>query len=313
MTDATINIAVYDPNANTRRRWIEELTKHLPANTHFSEQADADTDYAVVWLPPDDFFDNAVNLKACLSMGAGVDRLMTHPRLPETMPVYRLQDAGMGIQMARYCRHEVEHYRLYHYRYEQQQRNRQWDKHTPLAPADMPVGLLGFGVLGQQVADALLHEGHPVSAFRRSPGVAQGNVKIYGGADQWSDFLAASQVLVVIAPLTDDTRGIINATALAALPEGAWLVNVGRGGLIDNDALLDALASGHLSGATLDVFDTEPLPSNSPLWQAPGIRITPHISAITLVPESATQVASTIRALESGRKPGGLVDRGRGY
>ena len=121
------------------------------------------------------------------------------------------------------------------------------------------------------------------------------------------------EVLILLAPLTPQTRHLIDAHALAALPPGGWLINVARGALIDEAALLAALASGHLAGAALDVFQTEPLPATHPFWQHPKIRLTPHVSAQTLIDPSARQVADKILRLQQGHCVSGIVDRNRGY
>ena len=312
MTDTRAHIAVYCPDRAERDEWVNALRAELP-DFAVDDQIRADSRYAVVWSPEADFFGQATGLAACFTMGAGVDSLLRQPTLPSTLPIYRLQDAGMGIQMARYCRHEVEHFRLMHYRYERQQSVREWIRHDPKAPEQIAVGLLGFGVLGRQVAQALLAEGHPVHAFRRSGGGEQDGVRIVSGDKALPQFLQQSQVLIVIAPLTAQTRGIINRDTLQWLPDGAYLINVGRGPLVDEGDLVDALARGKLAGATLDVFATEPLPANSSLWSAPNLRITPHVSALTLVPESARQIADKIAVLQSGGQPGGLVQRANGY
>ncbi len=163
------------------------------------------------------------------------------------------------------------------------------------------------------MAAALRDEGYPVSAFRRGEGPAVDGVRVFHGPDQWSQFLAGIRVLILLAPLTEQTRGIIYDAALSSLGPGGWLVNVGRGGLIDEPAVLRALEDGRLEGASLDVFATEPLPAGHPFWLHPRVRITPHVAAVTRVGPSAQQIARRILALRSGADAGRAVDRSLGY
>jgi len=138
-------------------------------------------------------------------------------------------------------------------------------------------------------------------------------VKCFSGADGFKDFLAASRVLVCLLPLTPDTRDIMNRDSLSRLQRGGYVINVARGAhLVEND-LLALLDSGHLTGATLDVFRTEPLPVEHGFWKHPKITITPHTSARTLRSESIVQIAEKLAALQRGARVAGIVDRGQGY
>ncbi|MBP6817330.1 MAG: glyoxylate/hydroxypyruvate reductase A, partial [Burkholderiaceae bacterium] len=154
--------------------------------------------------------------------------------------------------------------------------------------------------------------GFAVSGFARSPHRIDG-VNCLHGALQWPVFLAGCDVLILMAPLTAQTRGLIDERALAALPAGAWLINVARGALVDEAALLAALDSGPIAGATLDVFQHEPLPAGHAFWQHPKIRLTPHVAAQTLIAPSARQVADKILRLQQGESVSGIVNRQRGY
>jgi len=133
------------------------------------------------------------------------------------------------------------------------------------------------------------------------------------GADQWLRFLGLTQVLILLAPRTPETENLMDARALAALPRGAWLINVARGALVVDADLVSALDSGHLSGAILDVFREEPMPVDHAFWHHPRVQITPHVSAPTQVEVSAAQVAANIGRLMRGEPLRGLVDRQRGY
>jgi len=310
----TTHVTVYYAKEDHRQALIASLQKYLPDTYQVDDKADADSRYLVAWGPPKTLFEQAPNLKAAFSLGAGVDHLLKADGLPADLDIYRIEDAGMGIQMAQYCRHEVEHFRLLNWRYQLQQQTKEWVEHTARQPEEITVGILGFGVLGQQVAQMLVGDGYQVVAYRRSgDNETVKRTRVFAGQDQFNAFLNASEVLVLLAPATPDTHHIINKNSLAQLPKGGWLINVGRGELINDDDLLAALRSEHLAGATLDVFQTEPLPADHPFWTHSTLRITPHISAVTRTDPSMQQIVKNILALESGEKPTGRVERDRGY
>jgi glyoxylate/hydroxypyruvate reductase len=310
---ADLSVAVVVDDARERERWVRELGPLLPGARVFGWNGGAATArYAVGWNPPVDFFAGCTGLEAFFNGGAGVDRLLGRAEIPEALPLVRLEDAGMARQMAEYCCHEV--FRVYRRwdEYEAQQRACVWRELEPVPADEFAVGVLGLGALGSHVARTLAGFGYRVLGHARSPRAIEG-VECFAGDVALPAFLANCSVLILMAPLTDETRDLIDARALAALPPGAWLVNVARGGLVDEEALLAALDSGRLAGATLDVFRIEPLPDDHPFWRHPRVRVTPHASAVTLVPESARQIAGKILSLERGEAVSGVVDRARGY
>ncbi len=310
-----MRIVVAHRNAATRERWCAAITAQLPGATAFGWQ-DGDpagqADYAIGWRPGAALFAAVRGIKAFFSTGAGVDHVLGEPGYPADLPLIRLEDAGMARQMAEYCSYEV--IRIYHQRerYEQQQRDHAWHELEPPPRAEFGVGVMGLGVLGAAVAGTLSGFGYPVRGYSLSPREIVG-VTCFSGAAALPRFLAGCRVLILMLPLTPATTGLVDRDFLAQLPAGAHLVNVARGGLVVEDDLLAALASGRLAGAALDVFGTEPLPAGHRFWDHPRVRITPHIAAITLVTESARQVAAKIRQLERGEPVSGLVDRSRGY
>ena len=271
----------------------------------------APADYAVVWAPPQAFFDEQPGLKAVFNLGAGVDALLKLRMPPQTL-VVRLDDAGMAVQMAEYvCHAVVRHFRALD-AYEADTRAGRWTQRPTRARADFPVGILGAGVLGQRVAQALSCFDFPVNVWSRQPKALDG-VRCFAGAAQLDDFLAASKGLVCLLPLTVDTQNILNRQTLSRLQRGGYVINVARGAhLVDAD-LLALLDSGHLAGATLDVFRNEPLPAAHPFWTHPKITITPHTSARTLREESLAQIAGKLQALLRGEPVAGVVERERGY
>ena len=268
-------------------------------------------DYAVVWAPPQQFMDEQPALKALFNIGAGVDALLKL-RLPPQALVVRLDDAGMAVQMAEYVCHAV----IRHFReldgYEADTAAGRWGYRKPRLRSDYPIGVMGLGVLGERVAKALAQFDFPINGWSRSPKAIEG-VRAFAGADQFNDFLAASRVLVNLLPLTPDTTDVINKDTLARLQPGAYVINVARGAHLVDEDLLAAIDSGHVAGATLDVFRTEPLPAGHPFWTHPRITVTPHTSARTLRDESIAQIARKMAALERGEAVAGIVNPARGY
>ena len=269
-------------------------------------------EYALVWNPPAEIFTVVRPVKAIFNLGAGVDRLLTLPTLPAQVPVIRLEDAGMAEQMVDYVTLAV----LGAYResdvYAQQQRAAEWRPRPRIDKSTFGVGILGFGVLGRAVAKALASFGFPILAWSRS-GKEAPEVTSFAGRAELPGFLARSRVLACLLPSTPETVGLLDRHTLELLPRGAHLVNVARGSILVEEDLLLLLDRGHLGGATLDVFRTEPLPFDHPFWHHPRITVTPHISAVTLVKDSIAQIVTKIRGLERGEAVTGIVDRARGY
>lgn len=292
--------------------WLQGLRAALPDAevTLWTAGAPA-ADYAVVWAPPQQFFDEQPHLKAVFNIGAGVDALLKL-KLPPHAQIVRLDDAGMSVQMAEYvCHAVIRHFREFD-AYEADTRQGKWSFRKPRARADFPVGVMGLGVLGERVARALLTFEFPVNGWSRSPKAVEG-VQCFSGIQGFKDFLAASRVLVCLLPLTPDTRDIMNRTTLSQLQAGGYIINVARGAHLVDDDLLALLDNGHLAGATLDVFRTEPLPPGHPFWTHPSITVTPHTSARTLRSESIAQIAGKLIALQRGQAVAGIVDSARGY
>lgn len=318
-------VVVAHPEAAVAAQWVDALRRYLPGREVFADvDVDTDTDtgaaFAVAWRLPAGFFERHAGLEALFCTGAGVDGLLRDPRLPGSLPVIRLEDAGMAALMAEYCCHEVLRLRGRFADYERQQRERVWRELPVRDWSATRIGVLGCGVLGQAVALALRSLGYPVGVHRREGRLPErlvaAGIDGFSGTDDGGGlaaFLARTDVLILLAPLTPQTESLIDAQRLAQLPSGAWLINVARGALVDEQALLASLDAGHLAGATLDVVRQEPLPTDHPFWMHPRIRLTPHVSAPTIVDLSARQVADKILALDKGDPVTGLVDRSRGY
>jgi glyoxylate/hydroxypyruvate reductase A len=292
--------------------WLAGLRSALPgADVEVWQSGAAQADHAVVWAPPQQFFDEQNQLKGIFNIGAGVDALLKL-QLPPRATVVRLDDAGMSVQMAEYvCHAVIRHFREFD-GYEADIRAGKWSYRKPLERKDFPVGVMGLGVLGARVAQSVAQFDFPVMGWSRSAKTLAG-VRCFAGAAQFDDFLAATRILVNLLPLTPETRDIMRLQTLSQLQSGGYVINVARGAQLVDEDLLALLASGHLAGATLDVFRTEPLPGEHPFWHNPKITITPHTSARTLRDQSIAQIAGKIRALEAGESIVAIVDPVRGY
>jgi glyoxylate/hydroxypyruvate reductase A len=292
--------------------WVEALRAVLPhARIDEWQPGAPPADHAVVWSPPQQFFDEQPRLKGVFNMGAGVDALL-QLKLPPQALVVRIDDGGMAVQMAEFvCHALVRHFRELD-AYENDIRQGKWSYRKPRSRADFTVGIMGLGVLGQRVARAVQHFEFPVLGWSRTAKELPG-ARCFAGTDQFDEFLAATRVLVCLLPLTPGTEGLMNAKTLSRLQPGGYVINVARGGHLVEDDLLASIDSGHLAGATMDVFRTEPLPAAHPFWNHPKITITPHTSARTLREETVDQIARKLAAHERGEPIAGVVDRERGY
>ena len=292
--------------------WVQGLQSALPqARVSVWQPGASQADLAVVWAPPQQFIDEQPGLQALFNTGAGVDALL-RLQLPPGLKVVRLDDAGMSVQMAEYvCHAVIRHFREFD-GYDADTQAGTWSFRKPRDRADFPVGVMGLGVLGERVARALRVFEFTVNGYSRSPRQIEG-VRCFAGGQQLSAFLQSSRILVNLMPLTPETENILNRQTLSQLQPGAYLINVARGRHLVDEDLLALLDSGHLSGAMLDVFRTEPLPAEHPFWQHPKITVTPHTSARTLRDESIAQIAGKIQALQQGQAIRGVVDPVRGY
>jgi glyoxylate/hydroxypyruvate reductase A len=307
-------VFVYKADPQRGRQWAEIFRREAPEIEFrlWPEIADgADVRYLAAWEPPADLATRFPKLQLLLSTGAGVDQF-DFAVLPPGLPVVRMVEPGIVHGMVEYVTHAVLdlHRDMPAYRRAQQQR--QWQV-IPVRPAsERRVGVLGLGSLGQAVLDKLVLFGFDCAGWSRSIHDVAG-VRCHAGADELDGFLARSDILVCLLPLTDETRGFLNAALFAKCPQGASLVHVGRGPQLVAHDLLQALGVGHLAEAVLDVTDPEPLPPDNALWAHPRVRITPHIASMTQ-PETAARVAiANLRRFERGEPLVGLVDRGRGY
>lgn len=253
-----------------------------------------------------------VNLRAVLSLWAGVEGIVTNPTL--TQPLARMVDPGLTEGMRDYVTgHVLRHHLGIPALAAGQDGIWRNDSAVPPLARERPVGILGKGALGMACARALAGLGFPVAAWGRRPSPSAEGIEALAGPEGFAKLLSRSEILVGLLPSTPETRNLLDATAFARMPRGAAIINAGRGDLIDDDALLAALDSGQVGGATLDVFRTEPLPADHPYWRHPRILVTPHVAAETRPATASEVIAENIRRAEAGQPLLYLVDRPAGY
>ncbi len=267
--------------------------------------------YALVWKPPAGFFAPYANLGMVINLGAGVDSLVQRNDLPN-VPITRLSDPNMSRMMAGFVLFAVLRYARDIPVFEQAQRDGVWKYVHPRDPKDVRVTVLGLGELGSTAARELARQGFDVTGWARSPKQIDG-VTCLSGAETFDDALKAAEILVVMLPSTPQTRKLLGEDQLSLLPAGAKFINVSRGDVVDQPALVAALTSGRISEATLDVFEVEPLPPGDPLWTLPNVLITPHLASIALPASASIQIAENIRRLRKGLDPLAKIDLAKGY
>ncbi len=300
--------------------WIERFRRFLPEHEVVSARQAFDPDavrYVACWKHAPGSLARLASVRALFSLGAGVDHLVSDPALPDA-PIVRVVDPDLTHRMTEWVCWQCLDWLRQGPRYRRQQMARQWidDRDQPSA-ADLRVGVMGLGVLGMDAVGALQRLRFDVAGWSRLPKRVDG-LPTFHGKDGLGAFLARTDILVVLLPLTPETRGILSGSLFAGLARdgrlgGPVLVNAGRGGLQVEADILAALDAGILKGASLDVFETEPLPESSPLWSHPAVTVTPHNSAMSHPDSIARAVARQIRDLDAGRPLSNVVDRARGY
>ena len=224
----------------------------------------------------------------------------------------KLRNRQLGQGMTEYILYNVIHYHRKMGDYAAQQAAGTWKALRQVDPRNRRIGIMGLGELGRDAAEKMLPLEFDIKSWSRTPKDMAG-VTSYHGNEGFNTFLARTDILICLLPLTNATRGIINAETLAKLPEGAVVINCARGGHVVDDDLLAALDSSHIAGACLDVFSEEPLPADHPYWTHPKVRMTPHTASLTDAHSAAAYVAENIRRVERGESPLNIVDLEAGY
>ncbi|MBS0518752.1 MAG: glyoxylate/hydroxypyruvate reductase A [Proteobacteria bacterium] len=267
---------------------------------------------ALAWKPQPGLLATFKNLKMIVSLGMGVDHLLSDDKLPQGVPITRIMDDGLVGQMSEYAIF----WALRHHRdidkYEASQRVKAWKPEEFVDTIHRRIGVMGLGTIGQDTAKKFAMLGFPTAGWSRTAKTIEG-IETFHGPDGLHSFLARTDILIDVLPLTRDTRGLLDAKAFAALPKGAYFINMARGGHVVDADLLAALDSGHVSGAALDVFNTEPLPADHPYWTHAKVHVTPHIAGATNPRTASPGVIENIKRLRTGQPLINRVDPKTGY
>jgi glyoxylate/hydroxypyruvate reductase A len=283
--------------------WIEEFKRHAPdleVRSWANRGDTADIDVVLGWRHPKGEPKHYPNLKLISALGAGYEHILGDAERPKGVPVVRLIDFKLTQAMTEYVLLHVLRYHRQLPQFEQFQREGRWVKLPPPDTDARRIGILGLGALGIDAAQRLMALGFPVAGWSRTPKCVD-NVEVFHGAAQLDAFAARTDMLVCLLPLNAETRGIIGAKLLAKLPRGAYVINPARGGHVVDADLIAALDSGHIAGATLDVFHTEPLPADHPFWKHPKVTVTPHIASTTNPRSAVPQIVDNIRRVRVGK------------
>ncbi|SLN21608.1 Glyoxylate/hydroxypyruvate reductase A [Roseovarius albus] len=269
--------------------------------------------HALAFSPADQDFAPYGNLELVSSGGAGVDAILSNPSLPADVAVSRIIVPEQAQSMASFAVWHIVNWQRQMQSYPAQQREANWNIINRTPPSNFPVGILGFGKIGSQLAAPLRLLGYPVTVLATSEREIEDGTVVVTGDEGLGEIIQNSRAIVNLLPLTEQTEGILNADTFAQMRDDAIVINLGRGGHLIEDDLLDALEKGRPAAAALDTFATEPLPTDHPFWKHDKVFVTPHVAGDADADDVAVFIAEGIRQFEAGKNPAGLVDRATGY
>ena len=292
---------------------LQEAMPEIDVRVYPDEGDVNDIEYAVVWKHPRGILTRYPNLKAILSLGAGVDHVISDPELPDELPIVRLVDKKLTHEMILHSLHWVLHFHSDQYLYRIQQQSREWIQQSSVQSEDRTIGIMGLGNIGKAIGDSLINLDIKDIGWGASPKSSLGAIEYYYGQEQLSGFLSQTDILINVLPLTENTKDILTKTELSYLPKGSFIINIGRGGIINENDLLSILDTRHIAAAALDVFAEEPLPENNSLWDHPSVYVTPHIAGQSNPSSAAKTIAENIRLIEMGESPYPIYSLNSGY
>ncbi|MDC1171599.1 glyoxylate/hydroxypyruvate reductase A [Alphaproteobacteria bacterium] len=295
--------------------WEAGLSEFIP-NLDFRVWPDIgdplEIEFALIWALPPGSLKPMRNLRCICSLGQGVDHIFEDPEIPKNAKIMRLVDPWMAQAMSEWILLNILRFHRQGIEYEAFEKERKWHVLPPPQTSDCKVGILGLGELGSDAAKKISGLGFDVAGWSRNPKDIE-NIKSFSGDDQLECFLNRTDILCCLLPLTAETIGILNSQTLYQLIRGAYVINAGRGPHIVDEDLLEAIGSGQVAGAALDVFHEEPLPEHHPYWDHPKVRVWPHVSAQSNAGSAASQVADAINKVFNGLDPNNLINRTHQY
>lgn len=302
-----VSPAAYVESFNRYSHAFSVVTADMP---HDPEQIT----FALLWHPDDDFFERYPNVKLVASIAAGVDNILSCPSLPANVIVCRNRDPEQASIMSTFAIwHIIGHQRRFD-RYREQKNQHLWKRHPMRAPTDINVGVLGLGFMGEKIAHDCHALGFNVAGWRKSlKKLHNPEIPVFSGNGQLDDFLRRTEVLICVLPLTAETRGILNRKTFSKLNRGGYLIHIGRGDHLLVEDLFAALEEGQLRGAALDVFSTEPLPADNPIWDHPNIFVTPHDASDVRPSAAVDNLVEEVKRLARGATPANQVLKEIGY
>ena len=295
--------------------WVKALKNELP-NLEIEVWPNVknpdEVEFALLWGDWSADLTKFSNLQAFLSLGAGVDHILALHHRPAHIPVVRLGDDFLQTGMIEYVIFNVLRFHRNFQTYEKQQSEKHWIEQPQVSPSKRSVGLMGLGSLGTACAKALVNLGFDVSGWSRRDKKID-KVKVFSGEHGLNQFLSQSEIIICLLPLTSKTKKILNEENLKKLPPGSFVINAARGGHVVENDLLKLLNNGHIGGAALDVFETEPLPKENLLWTHPKVTVTPHVAALVNLESAAKAISETIYCSRNGLPLQNVVDLIEGY
>ncbi len=310
-------IAFHDNSGPSSRRewWAKAISDKLGACqlVALDSQAALAAEYALVWKPPHGRLKQLSQLKLIVSLGQGVDHLLSDPELPKTVPIIRLVDSNMSHALSHWVILSLLDFLRDGPAYRDAAQRREFAPLPQRETENMPVAIYGMGAIGRVIAERLNGLGFDVHGWSRGERDFGPAIYAHHGKAGFEHVLANCAVHICVLPLTPETQNLFDREAFAQMPEGAYFINGGRGRQVVEDDLLAAIQVGHLAGASLDVFVTEPLPASHPFWDEPRVSIWPHVAAQTNPRTSAEQVARAIKNVRGGHALANQIDLHRGY
>ncbi len=281
--------------------WVNAIKEEQPnvkLYVYPEEHDPQEITYAVTWKHPKGIFNKYANLEVIASIGAGVDHIICDPEIPKNALITRIIDEQLTTDMSTFVLalvlDKIRNISLHH-------SEKTWDPKAYNTVNEENIGIMGLGVLGKATALNLSKNGFNVSGWSKTHKQIEG-VSTYHGDRGLRDFLKNTSILICLLPLTSETECILNKELFEQLPKGAYIINVARGEHLKEYDLLEMLDKNHLSGASLDVFRTEPLPEEHPFWKHPKVHISPHIASITDPKKVAKQLMDNYMRLNA-REP----------